>query len=59
MENIGARRLGTVLNHLLSDLLFDIPGKTKLGENVEIDKKKVQDRLTSLIEEKDSSKYIL
>lgn len=59
MENIGARRLRTVLNHLLSDLLFNIPEKIKPGEKVHIDKAIVKERLTSLIEQKDSSRYIL
>ena len=59
MENIGARRLRTVLNHLLSDLLFDIPEKIKPGQTVHIDQTVVKEKLKSLIEHQDSSRYIL
>ena len=57
MENIGARRLHTVMNTLLEDLLFDLP-KADL-HHVEIDQKYVRAKLTKIIEDEDLSKYIL
>ena len=57
MENIGARRLHTVMNTLLEELLFDLP-KPSI-QKVEIDQKFVRRRLTKIIEDEDLSKYIL
>ena len=57
MENIGARRLHTVMNTLLEDLLFDLP-KPNMPK-VEIDQKYVRSKLTKIIEDEDLSKYIL
>jgi ATP-dependent HslUV protease ATP-binding subunit HslU len=57
MENIGARRLHTVMNTLLEDLLFDLP-KPSI-QKVEIDQKCVRNKLTKIIEDEDLSKYIL
>ena len=57
MENIGARRLHTILSTLLEDILFDLP-----DENIHtifITKKMVSDKLGDIIEDKDLSKYIL
>ncbi|MEM7361799.1 MAG: ATP-dependent protease ATPase subunit HslU [Bacteroidota bacterium] len=59
MENIGARRLRTVLNHLLSERLYDVPDKIEPGQNVHIDVASVKERLSSLIQEQDTSRYIL
>jgi ATP-dependent HslUV protease ATP-binding subunit HslU len=57
MENIGARRLHTVLTSLLEDLLFDLPDA---GEKVvSIDADAVRDRLKSIVEDEDLRKYIL
>ena len=55
-ENIGARRLHTVVTTLLEDLLFDPPsGKKK----VSISAKAVDKKLSGIIEDEDLSRYIL
>jgi len=57
MENIGARRLHTVLTTLLDDLLFDLPDTT--AERIVIDAQTVRDRLRHIVEDEDLRKYIL
>ena len=57
MENIGARRLHTVLTNLLEDLLFDLPDVT--SDRLSIDGATVRDRLKSIVEDEDLRKYIL
>jgi ATP-dependent HslUV protease ATP-binding subunit HslU len=57
MENIGARRLQTILAQLLDDLLFRVPDST-LGP-VTIDRAFVNDRLAEIIKDEDLSRYIL
>lgn len=59
VENIGARRLHTVMSKLLNELLFDVPDSVKPGTTVAITKKLVQEKLTGLIKNKDLSEYIL
>lgn len=59
VENIGARRLQTVMSHLLNDILFDVPEKITPGTNIEISKEMVSEKLSSLIKNKDLSQYIL
>jgi len=56
-ENIGARRLHTVMSHLLEDLLFELPkpGVTEIIINEEY----VDKRLSEIIEDEDLSRYIL
>jgi ATP-dependent HslUV protease ATP-binding subunit HslU len=56
MENIGARRLHTVMNTLLDEEMFDLPGDSK---NIRITRNKVQKRLADIVEDEDLSKYIL
>ena len=56
-ENIGARRLHTIMSTLLEEILFDIPEK-KIGD-VTIDKAKVQEMLKEVVEDEDLSRYIL
>ncbi|WP_309670168.1 ATP-dependent protease ATPase subunit HslU [Gemmatimonas sp.] len=57
MENIGARRLHTVMTTLLEDVLFDLPDR---GKNVVIvDAAMVRERLKSISEDEDLRKYIL
>jgi ATP-dependent HslUV protease ATP-binding subunit HslU len=56
MYNIGARRLATVMEKLLEDILFDAPGTDK---KISIDKAFVEDKLKDIRENKDLSKYIL
>lgn len=57
MENIGARRLQTVLAQLLDDLLFEVP-VIQTGA-VTVDRDFVVTRLTDIIEDEDLSRYIL
>ncbi|MDI3504045.1 MAG: ATP-dependent HslUV protease ATP-binding subunit HslU [Candidatus Cloacimonadota bacterium] len=57
MEDIGARRLHTILNTLLDDFLFDMPDP-KL-KKVSITQKMVSARLSPVIESEDLSRYIL
>jgi ATP-dependent HslUV protease ATP-binding subunit HslU len=59
VENIGARRLQTVMSHLLNDILFDVPEKIIAGTKLEISKEMVTEKLASLIKNKDLSQYIL
>ena len=57
MENIGARRLHTVMTSLLEDILFDLPDKKMT--KILIDKKTVKKRLSNLSEDEDLRRYIL
>jgi ATP-dependent HslUV protease ATP-binding subunit HslU len=57
MENIGARRLHTVLTTLLDNILFDLPEAG--GERIVIDESTVRDRLKRILEDEDLRKYIL
>lgn len=59
VENIGARRLQTVMSHLLNEILFDVPDKIASGSKLIIDKAKVTERLSGLVKNKDLSQYIL
>jgi ATP-dependent HslUV protease ATP-binding subunit HslU len=56
-ENIGARRLSTVLERLLDELSFDAPQRS--GETVTIDAAMVSQRLGELARNEDLSRYIL
>jgi ATP-dependent HslUV protease ATP-binding subunit HslU len=57
VENIGARRLQTVMEKLLEELSFEAEGMK--GESVTIDAAYVRDKLTALAGNADLSKYIL
>jgi len=59
VENIGARRLHTVMSRLLNDILFDIPDVIGANEKIVVDKKMVEDRLSGMVENKDLSQFIL
>lgn len=59
VENIGARRLHTVMSKLLNEILFDIPDTIGPDTHIVIDKKLVQDKLDGLVKDKDLSRYIL
>lgn len=59
VENIGARRLHTVMSHLLNDILFDIPDKIPANAKIAITKELVTERLADLVEDKDLSGFIL
>ena len=56
-ENIGARRLHTVLEKLLEDISFN--ADTMKGERVVIDKEYVRGKLESIVEDEDLTRYIL
>ncbi len=59
IENIGARRLQTVISRLLNDFLFDVPDKIKAGSVLEITTEMVTDKMSGLLKNKDLSEYIL
>jgi ATP-dependent HslUV protease ATP-binding subunit HslU len=56
-ENIGARRLATVMERLLDEVSFDAPNCS--GQSVVIDKAAVDERLAELAHNEDLSRYIL
>ena len=56
-ENIGARRLHTVLERLLEELSFAAPERA--GDVVEVDAEMVRERLTDLVGDRDLARYIL
>ncbi len=57
VENIGARRLQTVMEKLLEDLSFE--AEDRQGETVTIDAAYVRERLSDLAQDADLSKYVL
>ncbi|MCJ7627828.1 MAG: AAA family ATPase, partial [Longimicrobiales bacterium] len=57
MENIGARRLQTVLTTVLENLLFDLPEGGK--DLVVVDPAFVRERLSGILEDEDLRRYIL
>jgi ATP-dependent HslUV protease ATP-binding subunit HslU len=57
MENIGARRLHTVMTTLLEDVMYELPDRGT--DPVNIDAKVVRDRLKAIAEDEDLRKYIL
>jgi len=56
-ENIGARRLHTVLERLLEEISFSAPDRA--GEVVEVDADMVRDKLADLVGDRDLARYIL
>jgi len=56
-ENIGARRLHTVMTALLDDILFRLPDPSVTAQTVTADY--VRDKLKNIVEDKDLSRYIL
>ena len=56
-ENIGARRLHTVMEKLLSDVSFNAPDLK--GQTVHIDREYVRNILSEIIKDEDLSRYIL
>ncbi|UCG77106.1 MAG: ATP-dependent protease ATPase subunit HslU [Gemmatimonadota bacterium] len=57
-ENIGARRLQTVLTTLLEDMMFDLPD-SGAGEALVVDGAFVRQRLSKIAEDEDLRRYIL
>ena len=58
VENIGARRLHTILTTLLEDILFDVPDNIEAKE-LTITAERVQERLGKIADNRDLSQYIL
>jgi ATP-dependent HslUV protease ATP-binding subunit HslU len=56
-ENIGARRLHTIMERLLEDILFEAPDSSQ--EKELIDKEYVEKKLKDIKEDEDLSRYIL
>ena len=56
-ENIGARRLSTVMERLLDEVSFDAANRA--GQTVQIDAAYVNERLQALSQDEDLSRYIL
>lgn len=56
-ENIGARRLHTVLERLMEEISYDASEKS--GESIEVDAKYVNHHLEMLVDNEDLSRYIL
>ena len=59
VENIGARRLHTVMSHLLNDFLFEVPDTIEANSKIMITKEMVNERLSGLVKNRDLSQYIL
>jgi ATP-dependent HslUV protease ATP-binding subunit HslU len=57
MENIGARRLHTVMTTLLEDILFDLPDSKK--REISINEKTVKSKLEKIVKDEDLARYIL
>ncbi len=58
VENIGARRLHTIMTTLLEDILFDVPD-TITQKQVRITREMVHEKLSKIVKDRDLSKYIL
>jgi len=57
VENIGARRLHTIIEKVLDEISFNATDKA--GETITVDKKFVQENLGNLVKDTDLSKFIL
>jgi ATP-dependent HslUV protease ATP-binding subunit HslU len=57
MDNIGARRLHTIVERLLDDISFTAPERS--GEKIDIDNDHVRESLKEILEDQDLSKFIL
>ena len=57
VENIGARRLHTIIEKVLDDISFNATDKA--GETITVDQKYVQNNLENLVKDTDLSKFIL
>ncbi|MDF1666182.1 MAG: ATP-dependent protease ATPase subunit HslU [Planctomycetota bacterium] len=57
MENIGARRLHTIMESLLDDWLFDAPDKK--GSKVVVDREFVKQKLEGILKDEDLTRFIL
>jgi len=58
VENIGARRLHTILSTLLEDILYNTPDKIK-EKKIVITRNMVDEKLKDIVKNRDLSRYIL
>ncbi|OON69129.1 ATP-dependent protease ATPase subunit HslU [Hymenobacter sp. CRA2] len=59
VENIGARRLHTVMSRLLNDILFDVPDRIGANARIQVTRELVEERLQGMVRNRDLSQYIL
>lgn len=60
MENIGARRLVTIMEKVFEPINFDAPERAKTGEKqIVINDEMVRERLSAVLEDEDLSKFVL
>lgn len=62
VDNIGARRLHTIIERIVEDISFDAPEKTEEGNapvTVVIDREDVVNKIEDLLKKQDLSKYVL
>ena len=59
VENIGARRLQTVMSTLLNEFMFDIPDKILPDSQIIVTQDLVHEKLSVLVKNRDLSQYIL
>jgi len=59
IENIGARRLHTVMSTLLNDFLYDVPDVIGANAKISVTRDMVEEKLSGLVQNKDLSHYIL
>ncbi len=59
VENIGARRLHTVMSRLLNDILFEVPDTIPHNAKLLITPELVEERLRDMVKNRDLSQYIL
>ena len=59
IENIGARRLHTVMSKLLNEFLFDVPDKISENARISINAEIVKSKLSGIVKNRDLSEYIL
>ncbi|MCB2204302.1 ATP-dependent protease ATPase subunit HslU [bacterium] len=58
VENIGARRLHTILTTLLEQILYEVPDQIR-EKKVRVDAAMVEEKLASIVKDRDLSQYIL
>jgi ATP-dependent HslUV protease ATP-binding subunit HslU len=63
VDNIGARRLYTIIERILEDISFEAPDRASSeasgNTTITIDKSDVTDKLSDLLQQQDLSKYVL
>lgn len=59
VENIGARRLHTVMSHLLNEFLFKVPDEIEANAKIVVNRELVSEKLSDLVKNRDLSHYIL